>query len=157
MTNPENDPLSASHVAEFNRHSPGRRTLLKSIAVGGAAIAFAQTAYSKASTPVRRLLGVVNREGRVSALEVGDRVQVSMRYPIGHYRTPFYLRGKRGQVIRVVEQYINPEEEAFGRNAGTQLWLYQVRFKQSELFPEAMSSPSDYVQLEIFENWLEKA
>ncbi|PRH07317.1 SH3-like domain-containing protein [Burkholderia gladioli] len=147
------------HPAHSANHesSPARRTLLKSLVAGGASIAFGAPAHAAAASHIARIPGIVNREGRVSPFQVGDHVRVSVRYPIGHYRTPFYLRGKPGQVVRVVEQYINPEQEAFGHNAGSQLWLYQVRFSQKDLWPENEGAPSDTLQLEIFENWLEKA
>lgn len=33
---------------------------------------------------------------------VGDRVRVSERTPIGHHRTPIYVRGKTGHIERVL-------------------------------------------------------
>ena len=48
--------------------------------------------------------------------KVGKMVRVSIRYPIGHYRVPMYMRGKLVKIIRILGLYVNPEEEAFGRN-----------------------------------------
>jgi nitrile hydratase len=42
----------------------------------------------------------------------GDSVRVRAAYPIGHVRTPYYLRGKPGIVERVCGSFPNPEELA---------------------------------------------
>jgi nitrile hydratase subunit beta len=88
--------------------------------------------------------------------KVGDRVLVAARYPIGHYRVPTYLRGKMMTIIRLLGTYINPEEEAFGKNAGNKLWFYRLSMAQQELWPDYEGSPQDKLEIEIFENWLEK-
>ena len=44
----------------------------------------------------------------------GERVRVRKAAPLGHIRTPFYIRGKTGVVERICGQYHNPEELAFG-------------------------------------------
>ncbi|MEO8415442.1 MAG: SH3-like domain-containing protein [Ginsengibacter sp.] len=36
--------------------------------------------------------------------KAGDIVSVSIRYPIGHYRVPMYMRGKRVAIVRVLGQ-----------------------------------------------------
>ena len=45
----------------------------------------------------------------------GDRVRVRADHPPGHIRTPFYLRGRVGEIERVLGAFANPEELAFGR------------------------------------------
>ena len=40
----------------------------------------------------------------------GDRVGVRTAYPLGHVRTPFYVRGKSGVVERLCGIFDNPEE-----------------------------------------------
>ena len=87
---------------------------------------------------------------------IGDKAQVSVRFPIGHYRVPFYLRGKKVQVIRILGRYVNPEEEGFGRNAGGKLWCYMIRIKQNELWPEYTGDPGDHLEVEVFEPWLDE-
>ena len=134
-----------------------RRTWLKALAAGGVTAVLGQHSFAASALPASHLPGIVDRAGGVSPFKVGDKVAVSMRYPIGHYRTPFYLRGKQGLVVRVVDQHVNPEEEAFGRNAGDPLWVYQVRFSQADLWPDYAGASDDHLQIEIFENWLEKA
>jgi len=46
---------------------------------------------------------------------VGDRVTVRAAYPLGHVRTPHYIRGKSGVIERLCGAYPNPEELAYAR------------------------------------------
>jgi hypothetical protein len=85
----------------------------------------------------------------------GDKVTVSVKYPVGHYRVPMYLRGKTVSIVSNLGRHINPEEEAFGRNAGNELWYYMVEIPQQELWPDYHGQESDQLQIEVFENWLE--
>ncbi len=71
--------------------------------------------------------------------------------PPGHVRTPVYVRGHRGVVERVVGDFPNPEELAYGRDGLPERALYRVRFSQEELWGEG----TDTVEVEIYENWLE--
>ena len=48
--------------------------------------------------------------------QIGDRVKVREAYPIGHVRTPYYVRGKRGVIERVCGAFPNPEELAYARS-----------------------------------------
>lgn len=64
---------------------------------------------------------------------VGDRVRVRDRHPSGHTRTPRYVRGKRGAVVRVDVTAPLPDLEAHG--AGRVLDpTYAVRFEAAELW-----------------------
>jgi nitrile hydratase len=68
--------------------------------------------------------GIVFALGEKAIFKAGDRVRVSTRSPIGHYRVPTYLRGKIGSVEKVIEPAaIDNEEEGMaampGRNATT--------------------------------------
>src|SRR5579863_4099332 len=84
----------------------------------------------------------------------GDTVKVAVKFPIGHYRTPTYVRGKHGVIVAILGRYINPEREAFGKNAGDKLWYYMVAFPQKELWPDYNGQDTDVLEIEIFENWL---
>ncbi|MGE3453434.1 MAG: SH3-like domain-containing protein, partial [Burkholderiales bacterium] len=42
----------------------------------------------------------------------GDKVKVRRAYPLGHIRTPFYIRGHSGVVERICGAFANPEELA---------------------------------------------
>jgi hypothetical protein len=85
----------------------------------------------------------------------GDAVRIAVKWPIGHYRTPTYIRGKQGVIEKNLGRYINPEEEAFGKNAGNKLWYYAVSFPQNELWPDYSGKDTDRLEIEIFEPWLE--
>jgi len=87
----------------------------------------------------------------------GDRVAVRAAYPIGHMRTPYYIRGKRGVIERFCGAYGNPEELAYARPGVPKQPLYRVRFLQREVWPAYDGSPGDTVDVEIFQHWLERA
>ncbi len=70
-----------------------------------------------------------------------------------HVRTPHYLRGERGIVVRHLGDFANPEDLAFARPAAI-LPLYHVRFDQPSLWHEGQ--PGDEVLVELFESWLER-
>jgi hypothetical protein len=64
---------------------------------------------------------IVKAMGEEPIFKPGDGVKISVRYPVGHYRVPRYIRGKRGSVESVIEPAaVNNEEEGFGRNAGSE-------------------------------------
>jgi len=88
--------------------------------------------------------------------KIGDFANVSVRFPVGHYRVPMYMRGKQVEIIRILGLYINPEEEAFGRNAGNKMWCYMIRIPQLKLWPAYTGDEKDILEVEIFEPWLEE-
>jgi nitrile hydratase len=71
-----------------------------------------------------------------------------------HIRTPHYLRGMRGKVVRRFGDYPNPEDLAFARPAG-QRALYHVAFDQPSVWQEGKAG--DQLLVEIYEHWLEPA
>ncbi len=85
----------------------------------------------------------------------GDRVIVREAYPIGHVRTPYYIRGKRGVVERLCGVFPNPEELAYARPGTPAQPLYRVRFLQHEVWPDYAGQPADLVEVEIYQHWLE--
>jgi len=100
---------------------------------------------------------IVKAAGEAPAFQVGDAVRVSLRYPVGHYRVPMYIRGKRGRVEKVIEPAaVNNEEEGFGRNAGSKLHYYRIAILLSELWPDYRGAAADGLRIEIFETWLER-
>jgi hypothetical protein len=89
---------------------------------------------------------------------VGERVKVSMRFPVGHYRVPIYIRGKTGTIEQVMApRAVNNEEEGFGRNAGSVGFYYRVAIPLTLLWPDYTGPPEDGLRIEIFEAWLERA
>jgi nitrile hydratase subunit beta len=85
----------------------------------------------------------------------GDRVEVREAFPLGHVRTPFYIRGKAGIVERLCGIYGNPEELAYARSGQPLQPLYRVRFSQIEIWPDYKGNAADTLDVEIFQHWLE--
>ena len=95
-------------------------------------------------------------ESLAPQFRTGDRVAVRAAFPIGHVRTPYYIRGKRGVIERLCGSYGNPEELAYARPGVPKQPLYRVRFLQREVWPAYDGSPGDTVDVEIFQHWLER-
>ena len=88
--------------------------------------------------------------------EAGERVRIREAYPPGHIRTPVYVRGKVGVVTRPFGRFRNPEVLAIGRDGTPEKMLYEVRFRQKDLWPDYQGAESDTLLLDIYEHWLEK-
>jgi nitrile hydratase subunit beta len=100
---------------------------------------------------------VVRALGEDPLFREGDMVRVATRSPIGHFRVPNYVRGKRGRVEAVIEpRAINNEDEGFGRNAGEKRHYYRIAIPMSELWENYRGSPHDGLWIEVFETWLER-
>jgi hypothetical protein len=88
----------------------------------------------------------------------GTRVRVRDDWPETrgpcHIRTPHYVRGESGTVLRHLGDFPNPEDLAFGRPA-PRLSLYHVRFERSGLW-DGPGPVADDILIEIFEPWLEQ-
>ena len=87
---------------------------------------------------------------------IGDRVAVRAAYPIGHVRTPYYIRGKRGVIERLCGAYGNPEELAYARPGVPKQPLYRVGFTQRDVWPNYRGRAGDRIYVDIFEHWLEE-
>ena len=71
-----------------------------------------------------------------------------------HIRTPHYLRGMQGTVVRQLGVFPNPEDLAFARPAGNRT-LYHVAFAQPSVWQEGRDG--DELLVELYEHWLEPA
>ena len=101
---------------------------------------------------------VVKAQGEEPVFKAGDAVTISVRFPIGHFRVPNYIRGKRGWIESVIEPpAINNEEEGYGRNAGNKRHYYRVAIPLRELWPQYGGSDNDSLRIEVFETWLERS
>jgi len=85
----------------------------------------------------------------------GERVQVRLAYPLGHVRTPWYIRGHHGVIERLCGAYPNPEELAYARSGLPRQPLYRVRFLQREVWRDYAGTAHDTVDIEIYQHWLE--
>jgi nitrile hydratase len=92
------------------------------------------------------------------AFAAGAVVRVKNEWPETkgpcHIRTPHYLRGEQGRVIRRLGEFANPEDLAFARPAPKRA-LYHVAFDQPAIWHEGRAG--DSLLVEIFEHWLEPA
>ena len=86
----------------------------------------------------------------------GDPVRVADDWPETrgpvHIRTPHYVRGCRGRVVRALGAFPNPSDLAFNRAAPVRT-LYHVGFAQRPIWHEGRDG--DEIVIEIFEHWLE--
>lgn len=86
---------------------------------------------------------------------VGDSVWVRDLPMLFYTRTQEYLRGKPGTVVKVSYESLAPEDEAFDREDQKPEWFYIVRFKMTDLWEPYTGCPSDTLQAEISERWLQ--
>ena len=82
------------------------------------------------------------------------KVRVRSDMPPGHVRTPYYLRGKTGEIERTLGPFPNPEQLAYGLEANP-LPLHRVRFKMRDVWGEDVNHPNDTIEAEIYAHWLE--
>ncbi len=91
-------------------------------------------------------------------LPPGARVRVRDDWPETrgpcHIRTPHYLRGREGVVVRHLGDFANPEDLAFARPAPPRP-LYHVRFDQPGIWRQGAAG--DDLLVELFGHWLEEA
>jgi nitrile hydratase len=115
-----------------------------------------KTVHSVAE-PSMPVMPIVAAEGETPIFSIGDEVRVGVRFPIGHFRVPNYVRGKRGVVEAVIRpRAVNNEEEGYGRNAGARRHYYRVSIPMTELWPSYEGPPIDSLRIEVFETWLER-
>lgn len=88
---------------------------------------------------------------------VGQRVRVMKAYPVGHLRTPYYIRGCAGEVERICGAFANPEELSQMRSGEPRVPLYRVRFRQQDVWPDYRGPAADVLEVELYEHWLEAA
>ena len=92
------------------------------------------------------------------SLAPGTAVRVKDLWPEAegpvHIRTPHYIRGHQGEVVRHLGDFPNPEDIAFGRPAPLRA-LYHVAFPLADLWPEAEGGHD--LLVEVYGHWLEPA
>lgn len=85
----------------------------------------------------------------------GERVRVRKVDAPGHIRTPYYIRGREGEVERFCGFFGNPEELAYGRSGQPPRALYRVRFVQRHVWPDYTGPRHDTLDIDLYEHWLE--
>lgn len=102
--------------------------------------------------------GLVSAPARSAArFAPGDAVVVSDRPALGHCRTPFYLRGRRGVVAAVQGAFRDPEKLAYHKPGLPLEPLYKIRFLQKDLWPAYAGRAEDHLEADIYDGWLEPA
>ena len=102
-------------------------------------------------------MGVVlsARPGRFRA---GDSVVVRTETVDHHHRTPSFIKGKRGRVRGVSGPFPDPESRAHGGTGEPRRLLYQVEFRQAEVWAERFrEGRGDLLLMDLYEQWLEAA
>lgn len=89
-----------------------------------------------------------------SNFKQGDPVRVIDSHPPGHRRTPYYIRGKVGEIERICGEFPNPEELAYGFDGLPKRTLYRVRFRQKDVWLDYSGPTEDTVDVDIYEHWL---
>jgi nitrile hydratase len=107
--------------------------------------------------PQKPLTGIVAALGEKPLFSAGDEVRVLTRSPVGHYRAPLSIRGKRATIESVIDPpSLDNEEEGFGRNAGSKGYYYRIAIPLTDLWQGYAGSPKDGLRIEVFETWLER-
>ncbi len=86
----------------------------------------------------------------------GTLVRVREDYPPGHVRTPVYVRGHAGIVTRKIGDFLNPETLALGQDGLPMKALFEVKFRQKDLWPDYDGAESDTLVIDLYEHWLSK-
>jgi hypothetical protein len=86
----------------------------------------------------------------------GERVRVRDWDPPSHMRTPAYIRGKTGTVVRVHGAFPNPEALAYGHDGKPAKTLCLVRFNQRDIWSDYDGPGIDTLEIDIYEHWLER-
>ena len=87
----------------------------------------------------------------------GGHVRVKTGAVDHHCRTPDFLKGKEGVVELVVGEYLNPEKLAYHKPGLPKHALYQVRFRQKQIWPKYQGAEGDTLVADIYDHWLEPA
>jgi nitrile hydratase subunit beta len=87
--------------------------------------------------------------------KVGQRVRARNINPTGHTRLPRYARGRAGTIMRDHGVYTFPDTNAHFSGEKRQ-HVYSVRFAARELWGDS-ASPHDFVHIDIWDDYLERA
>ncbi len=87
---------------------------------------------------------------------IGDRVRVNRDPHITqHVRTPWYIQGKYGTIVKIHGSFPNPEDLAYGIKTSYPIILYMVEFNLMDIWLSATTRDRrQFVCVDIFEHWL---
>ena len=92
---------------------------------------------------------------KIPSYQPGTLVRIADRTPVGHMRTPAYVRGRVGRIERYCGAFPNPEDLAYGGDGLPARDLYRVRLSQAALWPAYEGAARDTLEIEIYDHWLE--
>ena len=96
----------------------------------------------------------VHAEKTKTRFRIGDQVRVDRRKSLGHCRTPVYVRGKTGVVVKIQGPMHDPASLAYHRpGLPLKVW-YKLRFKQTDIWRGYKGHPGDHIELDVQEDWL---
>jgi hypothetical protein len=93
----------------------------------------------------------------MSRFKEGDPIRIRSQETLFHSRVPAYVKGCYGVIERVLDEFVIPEDDAWGRlwDGGRSEMLYRVQMHQSETWPGYRGPSGDTNEIEMFEHWLE--
>jgi nitrile hydratase subunit beta len=89
---------------------------------------------------------------RRARFKAGDRVKVRNIHPLGHTRSPRYVRGKTGVVRRIHGIYVFPDTNAHRAGENRQ-HVYSVEFSARELWGR---NDRERLMIDLWEDYLER-
>ncbi len=89
--------------------------------------------------------------------EPGDTVVIRSDSVPHHHRTPWFIKGKTGVVRAVSGPFHNPESRAHGGTGAPKRLLYQVEFRQTDVWGGVRAeNRADVLLVDVYEQWLER-
>jgi nitrile hydratase beta subunit len=88
---------------------------------------------------------------RTPHFKPGDYIRATRFASPGHTRLPSYVRGRRGEIVRLYGSFVFPDTNAEGKGENPQ-FLYNVKFSATELWHSAASGS---VHMDLWESYLE--
>lgn len=98
--------------------------------------------------------------GSEVTFNIGDEIRIKtedsrVRWRKPHLRCPGYLFGAVGKIVGCVGTFADPYHLAY-RGKSSMTTLFRVKFKMSEIWGSRCEDSNDYIDVEVYESWLEK-
>ncbi len=86
----------------------------------------------------------------------GEVIQVRSDVVYHHHRTPWFIKGRVGVIRAVSGAFLDPESRAYGGDGLPDRLLYQVEFRQNDVWGERYREDErDTLLVDIYEQWIE--